>query len=66
MTKAGDKILAGLRQALAAVRGDPDAISKIKVTPSCGCVFCDMNLWPNLSGLHHTSKGSVKCTRAKP
>lgn len=66
MTKAGDKLLAGAREALAVARGDPDAISRIKVTPSCGCVFCDLRLLPNSAGMHHTSEGSVICRKVKP
>lgn len=63
MTKAGDKMLAGVREALEVARGNPDVISKIRVTPSCGCVFCDLLLYPNGAGLHATSEGMVKCER---
>ena len=44
MTRAGKKMLAGAREALAVARGDASVIRNIKVTPSCGCVFCDLGL----------------------
>jgi len=44
MTRAGEKMLAGARDALAAARGDIDVIREIKVTPSCGCVLCDLGI----------------------
>lgn len=44
MSKAGNKILRGAKEALAVARGDIDAMRKIRVTPSCGCVFCDLRL----------------------
>lgn len=47
MSKAGKRLLDGVNEAIAVARGDPDAISKIRVTPSCGCVFCDMGLLPD-------------------
>ena len=65
MTKAGDKLLQGAREALAVARGDPDVIKNIKVTPSCGCVFCDVGLRPNAAGLHATEKGAVRCGRRR-
>jgi hypothetical protein len=40
--KPFNKIKRGLDEALAVARGDPAAIANIKVTPSCGCVFCDL------------------------
>jgi hypothetical protein len=46
MTELGEKMLAGAREALAAVRGDASVIAGLKVTPSCGCVFCDLGLEP--------------------
>lgn len=30
---------------------------------SCGCVFCDLMLYPNGAGLHATEEGPVKCGR---
>jgi hypothetical protein len=46
MTKAFEKIRAGLSEALEVARGNPAVIQHIKVTPSCGCVFCDLDLKP--------------------
>ncbi len=46
MTQMGEKLLAGAREARAAVRGDVNAIKRIRVTPSCGCIFCDLNFRP--------------------
>lgn len=67
MSKSGDKILAGAREALAVTRGDIATIEKIRVTPSCGCVFCDLNLelHEDSGGFHHVSNGETAlCTRA--
>jgi hypothetical protein len=63
-----NKILAGAMQALEVARGNPAVIAKIKVTPSCGCVFCDMDLAPTKlrhQWVHHIpSEGrNVVCLR---
>lgn len=44
MTKTGDKLLRGAREAVEVARGNVDMIRRIRVTPSCGCVFCDIKL----------------------
>jgi hypothetical protein len=41
-----NKILDGAREALEVARGNPAVIQHIKVTPSCGCVFCDLGNEP--------------------
>lgn len=55
MTKAGKKMLRGAREALRAAQGDPDVIRHVRVTPSCGCVFCDLkiDLHEDAAGFHH-------------
>jgi hypothetical protein len=55
MSRAFSKIKAGLDEALAVARGDTTAIARIKVTPSCGCVFCDLNvaLYRDEHGFYH-------------
>lgn len=30
-------------------------------TPSCGCVFCDIKLWPDEHGDHHVSQRVIRC-----
>jgi hypothetical protein len=68
MSKAGKKILKGLREVRRAVNGDPDAIRGMRVTPSCGCVFCDLkvDLHEDDSGFHHVAQGErIECTRGK-
>jgi hypothetical protein len=37
-----NKIKRGLDEALKVAQGDPATIANIKITPSCGCVFCDL------------------------
>jgi hypothetical protein len=59
MSKAGKRILEGLKEVRAALSGDPEAISKIRVTPSCGCVFCDLLLPVEADGCHRGPKGEV-------
>ncbi len=37
----------------------------VTVTPSCGCVFCDLNLEPNKDGFHYDPqmrRPPVKCS----
>lgn len=63
MSKAGKRILRGAREALAVARGDLKTISKIKVTPSCGCVFCDIGLKPHDDGIHRANGHEVPCRR---
>jgi hypothetical protein len=61
----GAKIIEGAKEALAVAQGDPRAISKIRVTPSCGCVFCDLRLMP-VDGFHLGRDGEeVPCPLAK-
>ncbi len=62
MSKAGRKILAGAEEALRVARGDLKTIENIKVTPSCGCVFCDLDLKPHEDGYHRAQGHEVKCT----
>lgn len=65
MTKAGEKLLAGAREALKVAQGDMPTISKIRVTPSCGCVFCDVGFHPDGDGFHRSdSHPDVACRRA--
>jgi hypothetical protein len=62
VSKAGKKMLAGVREALAVAQGDFATISRIKVTPSCGCVFCDVGLPPDADGVHRADNHpDVKC-----
>ncbi len=52
-----NKIMRGLREAVEVARGNYDVIEKI--TPSCGCVFCDLNDEPlklRRRWVHHSSK----------
>lgn len=56
-----NKILKATREAAAVARGDIHAISKIKVTPSCGCVFCDIGLKPHDDGVHRSNGHEVFC-----
>lgn len=35
--------------------------AKIKVTPSCGCVFCDVGLKPHEDGIHRANGYEVEC-----
>lgn len=58
MSKAGKKMLAGARQAVQIARKDPTVIKYAKVTPSCGCVFCDIDLAPE-DGRHFVPAHSV-------
>lgn len=62
MTKAGDKILAGAREVVAALNGDPDVIENMRITGSCGCPFCDLGFRP-ANGMHHMVGRSVRCPR---
>lgn len=41
MSKAGKKLIAAATEALEIVRGER---ADFKVTPSCGCIFCDINI----------------------
>lgn len=59
MGKAGKRLIKSLKQVRDALRGDPEAISKIRVTPSCGCVFCDLALQVEADGSHRGPKGEV-------
>jgi hypothetical protein len=59
MTALGEKILASAREALLVAQGDFATIKKIKVTPSCGCVFCDLGLKPaklRRRWVHHSKR----------
>jgi hypothetical protein len=61
----GAKIIEGLKEAVAVAQGDPRTISKIRVTPSCGCVFCDLDLEPE-NGLHDAGDGTtIPCPLAE-
>jgi len=44
MSKAGKKMIAGAKEAVAISKGNLEAIRNCKVTPSCGCVFCDLKI----------------------
>lgn len=55
------KIIKGAKEALAVARGDIPTISNIRVTPSCGCVFCDIGLKPWEDGIHRGNGHEVKC-----
>jgi hypothetical protein len=61
MSKAGKKILAGANEALKVARGNLATISNIKVTPSCGCVFCDLDLRPHEDGIHRANGHEFRC-----
>jgi hypothetical protein len=61
--KKPNKILQGASEALAVAQGDIPTISKIKVTPSCGCVFCDVGLKPHDDGIHRANGHEVRCHR---
>lgn len=69
MTRAGEKMLAGAREALAVARGDFNVIKGIRVTPSCGCVFCDLDFVPvkmKRQWIHHSPRsGSIAICLAK-
>lgn len=43
MTKAGKKLITAAHEALEVVRGER---SDFRVTPSSGCIFCDIGLEP--------------------
>lgn len=55
MTRAGDKLLAGAREAVEVARRNPKVIRDIKVRPSCGCVFCDIGcaIYRDDDGFYH-------------
>ncbi len=44
-------------------------MSEIKITPSCGCIFCDLGLEPerlkNGVRRHKVPRGTVVCGRGK-
>jgi hypothetical protein len=64
--KRMNKILKGMKEAVEVARGNPDAIRKIRVTPSCGCIFCDIGLDPTYVGdelLHCGPNGTIQCSR---
>lgn len=65
MTKAGKKILVGAREAVAVAKGDPAAVMRTCVTPSCGCVFCDLklDLFRDEHGFYHEGPEDtrIKC-----
>lgn len=62
----GRKIIEGSKEALSVARGELGTISKIKVTPSCGCVFCDIGLEPHEDGIHRANGHEVECKRRTP
>lgn len=45
MSKAGEKLLGAIQEAIDAVRGEIGPRG-FRVTPSCGCIFCDIGLRP--------------------
>ncbi len=57
------KLLRGAHEALRVARGDFETIAGIRVTPSCGCVFCDMNIAPDADGFHRGRTREIKCTK---
>lgn len=63
--KVFDKIAAGLNEAAAIARGDPDAIMAARVTPSCGCAFCDLDIPADSMGVHRANGHEVQCTRSE-
>lgn len=42
-----------------------ERVPSMPVTSSCGCIFCDLRLPPNISGMHATGAGSIKCTKVE-
>jgi hypothetical protein len=72
MSKLGKKMIAGAKEAVAIARGDLQAIRGARVTPSCGCVFCDLKM-PTVvvDGVaHHEARDAGKrvlvlCTRSR-
>lgn len=66
MSKAGKKIIAGVREALRAVRGDVRTIRKLKIINGCGCPLCDLDFKIE-SGVHRLGgkHGDIACTRLK-
>lgn len=67
MSKAGTKLLRAAREAVAVAQGDLEAIQRVRVTPSCGCVFCDLKLplHEDAKGFHHIARSGerVNCIR---
>jgi len=57
------KLLRGAHEALRVARGDFETIAGIRITPSCGCVFCDLNLPVQADGYHRGKTREIKCTR---
>lgn len=45
MSALGQKMIAGVEKVVSALRGETDPRG-MRVTPSCGCVFCDLGLRP--------------------
>ncbi|MGY3278181.1 hypothetical protein [Bradyrhizobium sp. S3.7.6] len=68
MSRAFDKIKAGLDEALDVARGDTTAIARIRVTPSCGCVFCDLKvaLYRDDHGFYHTGPEDTRIVCEAP
>lgn len=67
MSKAGKKLIESMQEAVAIAQGDPDVIQNTRVTPSYGCIFCDLKLvpsWVHGKPVHHLRKEDryVECT----
>lgn len=61
MSKAGKKIIKSAKEAIKIAQGDIDTIKNIKVTPSCGCVFCDLGLAPDKDNIHRGNGHEIAC-----
>jgi hypothetical protein len=66
--RAFNKILAGAREALEVARGNPAVIRNIKVYPSCGCVFCDIELpvYRDDQGFYHDGPEDTRIACGAP
>lgn len=58
MSKAGKKPLKSADEAKAVAR---EGIKAMRVTRSCGCVFCDLDLFPDEDGFHRGRDFEVEC-----
>lgn len=65
MSQAGKKLINATKEAAAIARGDIEAIEGCRVTPSCGCVFCDVGLEPHEDGMHRANGHETRCRRER-